>query len=91
MTDPTRKCYGKKVDRTQEIIEGSNWYENWGATSKGGNAYIYNTGDVDGQAYDILNHEVISQRTSIYFRKRVLTDPVADATRGWTNRDEDLP
>lgn len=76
---------------TQEIIEGSNWYENWGATSKGGNAYIYNTGDVDGQAYDILNHEVISQRTSIYFRKRVLTDPVADATRGWTNRDEDLP
>ena len=76
---------------TQEFIEGSNWYENWGATSKGGNAHIYNTGDVEGQEHDILNHEVIPQRTSIYFKKRILTEPVADATRGWTNRDEDLP
>ena len=69
---------------TIELLEGDNWYENWGAiTGVGGNSYIYNT----HEGSDVLNHQRVPMNTSIYFQKKKFDTPVENSGRGYTNRD----
>ena len=63
------------------------FHNDWGANiTTGGNSYVYN--EYGTPTKDVLNHQVIPNNSSIYFKQLTLSDGSGDSNMGYTNVDE---
>ena len=63
------------------------FHNDWGANiTTGGNSYVYN--EYGTPTKDVLNHQVIPNNSSIYFKQITLSDGSGDSNMGYTNVDE---